>query len=126
MNFSGSATMTKLVQLANLADIGIHPLQDVSEQTHYSLPNKLFEYIMAGLAVCASNLPDIREVVDSYGVGVTISESSPSGIAEAVCQLANDDCIDFKRRSLLAARVLSWGNEARTLNEVVARVLGGC
>jgi glycosyltransferase involved in cell wall biosynthesis len=66
------------------ADCALVPIQNVCLSYELSLPNKLFESILAGLPVVASDLPEIRNVVATHGVGVVMNERDPADIARAV------------------------------------------
>jgi glycogen(starch) synthase len=55
-----------------------------------AVPNKLFEYMMAGLAVIAPNLPGLVTIVEGEGVGVLYDAGDPASLAEAVRSLAAD------------------------------------
>lgn len=50
-------------------------------------PNKLFEYMSAGLPVIASNFPLWREVVEGSHCGLTVDPTRPQDIAEAIDRL---------------------------------------
>jgi glycosyltransferase involved in cell wall biosynthesis len=119
------ARMLDLVPLANESDIGIHPLLATSDQTRFSLPNKLFEYLMAGLAVCVSDLPEMASIVRRYGVGVLLSSTTPDAIAAAVNGIDLSVLPELKARALAAARELCWEKEKRVLVEAVAGVADG-
>lgn len=108
IRFVGSAPMLDLVRLANDCDIGIHAIQGRTKQTMYSLPNKFFEYIMAGLALCVTDLPEMGGLVRKFGLGRTFREPDPRAIGLAVASLSPDEIEACKQRSLLAARELSW------------------
>jgi len=51
------------------ADIGISLIEPISKSYELALPNKLFEYIMAGIPTLCSNLPAMQEIIDKYSVG---------------------------------------------------------
>jgi glycosyltransferase involved in cell wall biosynthesis len=59
---------------------------------HYqvALPNRLFEYMMAGLAVVCPRLAALAELVESEGVGVTYTPGSPQALGAALAELAAD------------------------------------
>ena len=59
---------------------------------HYqvALPNRLFEYMMAGLAVVAPRLPAVAEIVDGDGIGITYEPGSPAALGAALAELAAD------------------------------------
>ena len=60
----------------------------VFQPTYYNisigLPNKLFDYMLLGLPVIASDLPEIRMVVNRADCGILVDPSSVSDIADAI------------------------------------------
>jgi glycosyltransferase involved in cell wall biosynthesis len=113
-----------MVRLANGADIGLFVQEDVSLHKHHTLPNKLFEYIMAGLAVCVSDLPEMARVVRDHRVGRLVPELSPQAIANVINSFSRDEIDACKRRSLEAARVLCWEVESRPMLDAYRTAIG--
>jgi glycosyltransferase involved in cell wall biosynthesis len=109
------------------ATIGIHPIEDLSLNHRYCLPNKLFEYIQAGLPVLVSDLPEMRAVVEGYGVG----ECFPAGDAEALAERVRDligepeRLAAYRVRALQAGAELSWEREKEKLARLYRRLLEG-
>jgi glycosyltransferase involved in cell wall biosynthesis len=122
IEFVPSVPMTEMVTSASAADVGIMALPEVNRQTRYALPNKLFEYMMAGLAVCTSAAPEMKSVIDRYGVGVTFEDAEPESIAKAVNDLTRDAIARHKRRSLEAAKTLNWDAEQARLLAIYERL----
>ncbi|MGH2417118.1 MAG: glycosyltransferase family 4 protein [Candidatus Limnocylindria bacterium] len=79
-----------VVAYAASADIGVSPIVPSCLNYRYSLPNKLFQYMAAGIPVVASDFPQVREVVESAGCGVVVDTSRPSEIARAIERIAAD------------------------------------
>jgi glycogen synthase len=93
------------------ADIGIYLLPDFGPQNRFSLPNKLFEFLMAGLAVITSDLPEMRRIVEAYGVGIAIADATVQRVANQINAL-NVGAVDaYKKAALASARDLCWDNE---------------
>jgi len=113
-----------LVAEAAAFDIGMHPLPGHSRHNRLSLSNKLFDYIMAGLALCVSNLPEMARLLRDYRLGVTIGAVEPGAIAQAINGLDRPRLDAFKRNALLAARELCWENESRALVAACAAAVG--
>ena len=106
---------TALVREAAAFDIGLFALPGSSLQFEFALPNKFFEYVMAGLAVCVTDLPEMSRLVKQYDLGVTIREVEPGEIAAAINGLNRAQIDAFKRNSLVAARELCWECESQKL-----------
>ncbi|MBH3309812.1 glycosyltransferase [Pseudomonas mosselii] len=69
MHVHDAVPHSQVVPIAQSADFGLCLVQDVSLSDYYCLPNKLFEYCFAGVPVLASDFPDIRTVLATYGLG---------------------------------------------------------
>ena len=78
-----------LPPLVASADVGVCLIEPLTESLRLSLPNKLFEYLSAGLPVLASPLPELRRVIDRYGVGLLADPSDEDAVASALRRLAN-------------------------------------
>jgi glycosyltransferase involved in cell wall biosynthesis len=89
---------TELVRELAPFEVGIILLRPLNVDSELSLPNKLLEYMMAGLAVVAPRLPGMTGLVGTNNVGVTYSPDDPADLAQALERLAADPS------SLLAMR----------------------
>jgi glycosyltransferase involved in cell wall biosynthesis len=67
--------------------IGLLVFQPDYYNAYIGLPNKLFDYMLCGLPVVASNFPEIRKVVGEAGCGVLVDPTDPDAIAEAIAYL---------------------------------------
>lgn len=65
-----------LVSLIQEADVGVCLIENVSLSDYYCLPNKLFEYLAAGLAVLASDFPEMRRIVEQHQCGIVVGEGA--------------------------------------------------
>ncbi len=66
------------------ANLAICPFQDVSLNHRYAMPNKLFEAAFAGVPICVSDLPEMRQFAESLGFGRAMDETDPQSIADAI------------------------------------------
>jgi glycosyltransferase involved in cell wall biosynthesis len=115
--------MVDLVREANGFDIGLFALPDHSRHNRFALPNKFFEYTMAGLALCMSDLPEMARLVKKYDLGVLFPGMDPSSIASAVNSFDRASIDHHKRLSLQAARELNWQKESETLVSLCAKLV---
>ena len=67
--------------------IGLLVFQPDYYNAYIGLPNKLFDYMLCGLPVVASDFPEIRKVVGGAGCGVLVDPTDPDAIAEAIVYL---------------------------------------
>lgn len=79
-----------VVAAANGADAGIWTLPNISKNFYYALPNKIFEYVAAGLPILTANYPEAQHVVDEFGVGNTFDPYDPKSIGQAINDLIDD------------------------------------
>jgi glycosyltransferase involved in cell wall biosynthesis len=115
--------MTELVREASSFDIGYFALPDHSGHNRFVLPNKFFEYAMAGLALCVSDLPEMTRLIEQYQMGVTLASLAPADIADAINRLNLDSLSYFRSKALAAANELCWEQESERLVAAYARAL---
>ncbi len=96
---------------ASTADVGVHFTPLETKQRHFSLPNKLFEYVGAGLAVAVSPGADLRQIVEDYRLGVVSVDAGPGAVAEAINGLTHAKVVSFRENARRAAIELCWERE---------------
>lgn len=124
--FYGRVPHNKLLEYSAGADFGVAIIENISKSYYYALPNKLFEYIMAGLPVISSNLPQMNNIVEKYNTGFIVDPDLRASIYEVFEKINNDE-IDlelYKSNCTEAAKELNWDNEYRKLAEVLKQYLG--
>jgi glycosyltransferase involved in cell wall biosynthesis len=107
--------MTELVREAAAFDVGFFALPGHSRHNEFALPNKFFEYLMAGLALCVSDLPEMARLVSERQLGVLIRSVDPASIAAAINGLNRERIDAYKRNALAAASDLCWERESKRL-----------
>ena len=80
----------EVVPFAGSAAIGVSLVQPASLSYRLALPNKLFQYMAAGLPVVASDFPDVRSVVEGSGAGVVVDPTDVDAVARALRELLGD------------------------------------
>ncbi|MDZ7741804.1 MAG: glycosyltransferase [Bacteroidota bacterium] len=110
----------QLQQYTRQADLGVSIDKDSNPNYRYSLPNKLFDYIHAGVPVMASRLFEIEKIIRQYRIGDFIEDHQPEIIAAKIREmLGNREKLDYWKENLkFAAKELSWQNEQKELKEV--------
>ncbi len=108
---------------ARTADVGIVCIPLETGQQRVSMPNKLFEYIGAGLAVVTTPADDLQQIVNTHGIGVACRDASSIAIAEAINGLTTERVAGFKAATRVAAHVLCWEHEREALRAVLKPLL---
>ena len=106
------------------ADVSIVYVRPTCLSYRYSLPNKLFEAIHAGLPIAAADLPDTARVVEDFGVGRVFGSDSPQDLARVVLEVLEQPD-EYRAASRAAIEHLSWEIESERLvglyRDVLAR-----
>lgn len=112
----------QLIAKASDADLGLCLLPDPSVHNRIALPNKLFEYLYAGIVPVVSGSDEMAAIVARYRCGFVLDPQKPGEALAALIPTLTRDRIEAMRlRCLDAARDFSWENEKRTLLSVYGR-----
>ena len=113
----------QMMAYTQLAELGFCLDKDTNLNYRFSLPNKLFDFIQAGVPIVASHLTDIEKVITRYNIGLFIPDHNPESIAQTIREaLDNPDRQAVWRRGLVhAAEELCWENEEQKLLEIYLR-----
>jgi len=114
-----------VVAFSQWADIGVLPFFDNSLNIHYVLPNKLFEYLLAGLPVVSSDLPELRKVVKGNGFGILFNPEKPGDIARAIREILEPKTLEEAKKRVWenAPLLYNWEKEEEKLLQVYSRLL---
>lgn len=96
----------------------------MSESIRMSLPNKLFEAVMARVPVVMPALPEIERVVYGHGIGHCVDRGDPTAAAAALDELLRGHARRAMAERLdAAAEVLCWDAEQERLFGLYSRAL---
>ena len=118
--------MLDMIKAATGADIGLIPLDPTrGENFRLGSPNKIYSYMMSGLAIVASDLPAIRPPVEAFDCGVLFEPNNVADMTRAVMALVTDPARleAMKKRSLKAGTVYSWETEGQKLLKIYDEVV---
>lgn len=90
VHFLPPVASESLLPVTASADIGVTLLEDTCLNHRYALPNKLFEYLMAGVPVLGSDLPEVREVVRGHEVGLVANPADHAALVAALRRMVRD------------------------------------
>ncbi|MBN2863044.1 MAG: glycosyltransferase, partial [Bacteroidales bacterium] len=127
IRFIPKLSWNRLMAYTKSADVGMCLEKDTNLNYRFSIPNKLFDYISAGIPVITGDLPEIKKIVGDYRCGIVIPEISPEAISKAIIKLRDNKELREKLRknSVLASMDLNWENESRLVRDFYAKIVSG-
>lgn len=113
----GKVLPAELSAITASAAIGITLFENTGQSNYFSLSNRFFDYIQAGLPQLCSNYPAYREINEEYEVAVAIVDHSPLNIARELNNLLENEVLynRLQENCLAAALNLNWENEEKEL-----------
>lgn len=121
----GRLPISKLSEITRQADLGISLEEDLGLNYRFALPNKLFDYIQAGIPVLVSNLPEMRRIVDHYQIGAIAETHQRKDLAETIKMALFDSEKNalWKKNLPKAANELCWENEEKIIRQIYEPLL---
>jgi glycosyltransferase involved in cell wall biosynthesis len=89
VHFPAPVPDEQLVALTRAADVGVNPL-DRYGNGDVALPNKLFEYLHAGLPMVVSDSPQMAAFVRAHRLGEVANVDDPDAWAAAIRRVLAD------------------------------------
>lgn len=105
------------------ADIGIALGQNICLSYYYSMPNKLFEFCMAGLPIISTPLVEIDYFLREYGAGYTIKSETVDAFETVLADLNGKDLDALGRNARRAAEDNSWEVQELKLKDVYEKIV---
>jgi glycosyltransferase involved in cell wall biosynthesis len=113
----------KLAAYTQHADLGISIDKNTNPNYYNSLPNKIFDYLHAGVPILASRLPEIEKIITKYRVGTFIESHEPGHIADTINKLFISSRLqEYMQNTAIAARELNWEIEKQNYSELIRNI----
>jgi len=99
--------------------------KDFNDNYRFSLPNKLFDYISAGIPVLASDLPEVKKIITENDCGIIIDEVTIEKISASVISLKGDRVkLDkIRKNAVSASKSIRWDTESEKVTELYKGIL---
>jgi glycosyltransferase involved in cell wall biosynthesis len=109
----------ELLGLTQLCDLGLTLDKDTNINYRFSLPNKLFDYLRAGIPVLASDLTEVRKIVETFHTGWIVEKVDPQLMANQINEFIDNPDVYLKVKTNLteASKQLSWEKECQVLDK---------
>ena len=124
--FHKAVLQDRLLEYTASADLGIIPYKGIDLNSYYCTPNKLFEYVQAGIPILANDLPELKYFVNTYKLGLVKPLNTPKDIAEAINKFFRLDDLfirQIKSNIQKAKKILSWNSEKEKFKEIIRKYI---
>ena len=124
VQFLGYVEPGELKNITATAWLGVNLLENRGLSYYYSLANKYFDFVQAGVPVLTMDFPEYHALNQEYEVAVLLEKAAPEVIAEAITALGNSPA-SYARLSeacMRAAQEWNWTQDSKTLLNIWASV----
>ena len=125
VEFLSAVDSSKLTGSAEFADVGIVMYKPDCLNSCLASPNKLFEYINAGLAVLCNDLPFVKSIVTKYELGACVTQITPKALASTINRLDRQSIEKFRANARNVSNIFTWENQEPKIFEIYDKVLSG-
>lgn len=102
------------------ADVGLVGVENICLSYYYSLPNKLFEFLLAGIPALMPAYPEMVRLTEGSGSGWVVGEDDAQW-RQAINALTHEQVAAGKLAARRTGESLSWQTEASQLVEIYTR-----
>ena len=124
VKFLGKLDPSDLKSITEQAYIGINLLENLGLNNYYSLANKTFDYIQAGIPALHMDFPEYRVINDEFNIGILLSDLNKETITDSINLLINDETLynHLVENTKKAAIQLNWEHESKKLIAIYENV----
>lgn len=109
----------KMMEYTENADYGLSLDKDTNLNYRYSLPNKIFDYIRAEIPIIASDLVEIKKIMQQYDIGFIAEKYDADYLSTLIKKAVSfEQYADFKSNLKKAKEDLIWEKEVKILSEI--------
>ncbi|MEQ8535497.1 MAG: glycosyltransferase [Imperialibacter sp.] len=105
------------------ADFGISLIENTCLSYYYCLPNKLFEYLMAGVPCIVSDLPEMRKVVETWSAGIVCMDMLVDSVLSAISKTDDFYFGGFYEKLDAFRQSFSWASQEEKMIGVYRQLL---
>ncbi|MDB5269662.1 MAG: hypothetical protein JWP58_2702 [Hymenobacter sp.] len=123
VEFRGFVLPEALREVTKHAAVGIMLLENIGLSYYYSLANKFFDYVHAGIPQVLIDFPEYRALNDQFDVAELVTDLQPATLAAALNRLLRDEPARYQHLAencRRAAPQLSWQHEEQVLLRLFA------
>ena len=123
IHFMPAVPPSEVLEVTSSADVGICLIEDVCLSYRLSLPNKLMEYVSAGVPAMVSDFPEMSRFIDETGAGWALPVERDA-VASFVATVQPEEIEQRAARAADARERLAWEDESAPLLELYRSLVG--
>ncbi len=118
--FLGFVTPSTLRAITPFATLGLNLLEARGKSYYYSLANKTFDYIQAGVPALHPDFPEYRRLMSEHQTGLLVKKLEGAYLASLIRDLLDNapQYAVLKANCRLAKNVLTWEKEKERLTKI--------
>lgn len=116
--FHEAVAPQNLLNYTSSADYGVCFVEDTCLSYRYCMPNKVFEYIMAGLPLVVSSLDELKRLVEQNQIGVVSKGNQMANFMQAIKQIQKMDKDKLKINLEKARATYNWEEQEKVLMQI--------
>lgn len=121
--FSDEIPQEELIDVTASASAGIIPYTATSLNNLYCTPNKLFEFIAAGVPILANPLPELQKFIAGNGFGLNTSMRTSKEMAAAIENLFSSQYETFRSNLRKKQASFLWEAQEETILQIHSELL---
>ncbi|MES2431200.1 MAG: glycosyltransferase [Bacteroidota bacterium] len=124
--FKGKVPPTELREITQQAYIGVTLFDDKGLSNYYSLANRFFDYLHAGIPQLCVNYPVYKEMNNLYPFAVLVDDISADNLANELNNLLNNENLYtmLQQNCIKAREIYNWQTEEKKLISFYRSILG--
>ena len=112
----------RLLEESKIGLVTLHPTMNYVD----ALPVKMFEYMLAGIPVIASDFPILKEIIEKENCGICVDPLDSRSIGAAITWLNKNDAeakVMGENGKKAVIEKYNWANEEQKLYQVYDEVI---
>ncbi len=118
VRFAGVVPPEQLPSYTVGADAGLLLMESTALNNYLALPQKLFQYIMAGTPPIVTDLPELKRVVEDDDLGLVLKNDNSAEDAKAISDFLQKKLARAVQNCHKVKSKYSWENEGKKLMDI--------
>ena len=124
VKFEPKKSPPELLLYTLCADLGLSLDKNTNLNYRFSLPNKIFDYIQAGVPILASDLPEVKKIIEGYNIGCISQDHNVKNLAALMNKMIDNKemRLTWQKNLKVASQELNWDHEKSKLLSIFSSI----